>query len=48
MARNKCIIIIIIIIVAVVWKISFHYIKGALYRMWCGVNRLGDIGVKVV
>ena len=23
-------------------------IKGALYRVWCGVNRLGDIGVKVV
>ena len=22
--------------------------KGALYRIWCGVNRLGDIGVKVV
>ena len=23
-------------------------IKGALYRIWCGVNRLGDNGVKVV
>ena len=23
-------------------------IKGALYRIWCGVNRLGDSGVKVV
>ena len=22
--------------------------KGALYRIWCGVNRLGDNGVKVV
>ena len=22
--------------------------KRALYRIWCGVNRLGDIGVKVV
>ena len=22
--------------------------KGALYRIWCGVNRLGDSGVKVV
>ena len=25
-----------------------HPIKGALYRIWCGVNRLGDSGVKVV
>ena len=24
------------------------YIKGALYRIWCGVNRLGDNGVIVV
>ena len=23
-------------------------VKEALYRMWCGVNRLGDSGVKVV
>ena len=23
-------------------------IKGALYIIWCGVNRLGDSGVKVV
>ena len=22
--------------------------KGALYRIWCGVNRLGDSVVKVV
>ena len=22
--------------------------KGALYRIWCGVNRLGDSGVNVV
>ena len=22
-------------------------VKGALYRIWCGVNRLGDSGVKV-
>ena len=22
--------------------------KGALYKIWCGVNRLGDSGVKVV
>ena len=24
------------------------YFKGTLYRIWCGVNRLGDSGVKVV
>ena len=24
------------------------WLKGALYRIWCGVNRLGDSGVKVV
>ena len=24
------------------------YLKEALYRIWCGVNRLGDSGVKVV
>ena len=23
-------------------------LKGALYRIWCGVNRLGDSGAKVV
>ena len=23
-------------------------LKGALYRIWCGVNRLSDSGVKVV
>ena len=23
-------------------------LKGALYRIWCGVNRLGDSGVNVV
>ena len=23
-------------------------LKGALYIIWCGVNRLGDSGVKVV
>ena len=27
---------------------SFRFLKGALYRIWCGVNRLGDSGVKVV
>ena len=27
------------------WKMAF---KGALYRIWCGVNRLGDSVVKVV
>ena len=26
----------------------FIYVKGALYRIWCGVNRPGDSGVKVV
>ena len=40
-------------------KVFYHYhlsshgsglytFKGALYRIWCGVNRLGDSGVKVV
>ena len=24
------------------------FVKGALYRMWCGVNRFGDSGAKVV
>ena len=30
--------------------LSWHIIvvKGAMYRIWCGVNRLGDCGVKVV
>ena len=23
-------------------------LKGALYRIWCGVNKLGESGVKVV
>ena len=23
-------------------------LKGALYRIWCGLNRLGDSGAKVV
>ena len=27
---------------------STNTFKGALYRIWCGVNRLGDSGVKVV
>ena len=26
----------------------FRIIKEALYIIWCGVNRLGDSGVKVV
>ena len=28
--------------------LRYAIIKGALYRIWCGVNRLGDSGVKVV
>ena len=28
--------------------IFLGFIKGALYRIWCGVNILGDSGVKVV
>ena len=28
--------------------LMFWVLKGALYRIWCGVNRLGDSGVKVV
>ena len=28
--------------------LTVRKIKGALYRIWCGVNRLGDSGVKVV
>ena len=27
---------------------EYWVLKGALYRIWCGVNRLGDSGVKVV
>ena len=27
---------------------AIAWIKGALYRIWCGVNRLGDSGVNVV
>ena len=30
------------------WIRHAHSLKGALYRIWCGVNRLGDSGVKVV
>ena len=26
---------------------SYKLLKGALYRIWCGVNRLSDSGVKV-
>ena len=29
-------------------SINTMRIKGALYKIWCGVNRLGDSGVKVV
>ena len=30
-------------------SLKFHdLVKGALYRIWCGVNRFGDSGVKVV
>ena len=29
-------------------EITLTRLKGALYRIWCGVNRLGDIGVTVV
>ena len=29
-------------------RIDMYLVKGALYRIWCGVNRLGDSGVKVV
>ena len=29
-------------------KETVEQIKGALYRIWCDVNRLGDSGVKVV
>ena len=30
------------------WDDKIRLLKGALYRIWCGVNRLGDSGVKVV
>ena len=30
-----------------VHEVHMH-LKGALYGIWCGVNRLGDSGVKVV
>ena len=29
-------------------KVNDRHVKGTLYIMWCGVNRLGDSGVKVV
>ena len=29
------------------WFVSVP-VEGALYRIWCGVNRLGDSCVKVV
>ena len=29
-------------------NIGTKILKEALYRIWCGVNRLGDSGVKVV
>ena len=29
-------------------QIRNHLFKGALYRIWCGLNRLGDSGAKVV
>ena len=43
-------------IVYVYWGVVYNHhlclcvvhLKGALYRIWCGVNRLGDSGVKVV
>ena len=28
--------------------LTLTHFKEALYRIWCGVNRLGDSGVKVV
>ena len=30
------------------WNSLENSIKGALYRIWCGMNRLGDSGAKVV
>ena len=29
-------------------KIDKYLVKGALYVIWCGVNRVGDSGMKVV
>ena len=29
-------------------SVHANQIKGALYRIWCGGNRLGDSGVKVM
>ena len=29
-------------------EVRLHLLKEALYIIWCGVNRLGDSGVKVV
>ena len=37
-----------IIIIIVINKKLTGKIKGALYRIWCGVSRLGDSGVIVV
>ena len=28
--------------------VYMYVLKGALFRIWCGVNRLGDSGVKVM
>ena len=36
------------VIVKKEWQDNTMEIKGALYRIWCGVNRLGDSGAKVV
>ena len=33
---------------ALLYKTNYSLFKGALYRIWCGVNRLGDSGVNVV
>ena len=27
---------------------NYSQFKGALYRIWCGLNRLGDSGAKVL
>ena len=35
-------------VLALIWSGINCIIKGALYIIWCGVNRLGDSGVKVV
>ena len=34
--------------VGIVFEFYTVPLKGAQYRVWCGVNRLGDSGVKVV